>query len=178
MQTVQPERIAVETCRNQFHSSYHMLCMLVDVCPDSVWFSCYYAFPYPIWYQVYHVVYFVDFWLREAYEGSEFRSMVFDGRIAPEFEHEPPEGVTISRADMKACLDKVGEKLERVFDTLTDARLTEPILPEQDKFTYLDVITTQQRHIMYNIGYLNGILRSLDLPEADWYAYNEDADAE
>ena len=26
---------------------------------------------------------------------------------------------------------------------------------------------------MYNVGYLNGILRSLDLNESDWYAYNE-----
>lgn len=178
MQSEQPERVAVETCRNQFHSSYRMLCTLVDVCPDSVWLSCYYGFTYPIWYQVYHVVYFIDFWLRDAYDDREFRSMVFDERIAPEFEHEPPEAVTLSRTDLKAYLAKIGEKLCHFFDSLTDAHLTQPILPGQDQVTYLDVIITQQRHIMYNIGYLNGILRGLNLPESDWYAYNEVESAE
>ena len=173
MQPEQPKYAAVEICRKQFYSSYRMLCTLVDVCPDSVWFSCYYGFDYPVWYQVYHVAYFVDFWLRDAYDDKEFHCMVCSEYIAPEFEHKPPEGLIVSRADMKAYLCKIDAKLCHFFDSLTDARLTQPILSGKDQFTYLDVITTQQRHIMYNIGYLNGILRGLNLPESDWYAYNE-----
>ena len=169
-----PSTLAVAACRDQFNSSYRMLCTLVEVCPDSVWSACYYGFPYPVWYQVYHVAFFVDYWFRESYDGSEYRSMVFDERIAPEYEHEVPAGVSISREEMKAYLERIAEKLERFFGALTDECLSQPIVPGQDRYTYLDVIASQIRHVMYNVGYLNGILRGLDLPESDWYAYNED----
>ncbi|MDO5293460.1 MAG: hypothetical protein Q4F05_12005 [bacterium] len=35
------------------------------------------------------------------------------------------------------------------------------------------IIISQNRHVMYNIGYLNGILRSLHLKKSDWWSYNE-----
>ena len=37
----------------------------------------------------------------------------------------------------------------------------------------LDIFFSQSRHIMYNVGYCNGILRERNLAESDWYAYNE-----
>ena len=50
------------------------------------------------------------------------------------------------------------------------------ILPGQHKFTRRDALATRNRHMMYNVGYLNGILRGLGLPESDWYSCNEDED--
>ena len=167
-------RIAVEISRNQFDSSFKMLCTLVDVCPDAVWETCYYGFPYPVWYQVYHVAYFVDYWLRESYDNGEFRCMAFDERIPPEYEQEVPAEVCVSREEMRTYLKMIGGKVSKVFDVLDDSRLMEPIRPGEERFTHLDVIMTQVRHVMYNVGYVNGILRGLDLPESDWYAYNED----
>lgn len=169
-------RPAVEVCRQQFDSCYRMLCRLVDVCPDEVWRMCPYGFPYPVWHQVYHVAYFIDYWLREAYDGSGFPTMAFDSRIAPEFEHEPPADALITRPEMSAYLRQISNKLTRFFASMNDEQLTQPIIADQPNFTYLDVIITQIRHIMYNVGYVNGILRSLDLPESDWYAYNETDD--
>ena len=174
MEINNPGRVAAEASRNQFASSFHMLKTFVDLCPDEVWDARFYGFQYPVWYQAYHVAFYVDYWFREDYGGGEFRSMVFDDRIPPEFEHEVPEGVFLSRQQMLEYLEAIGRKLDRFFDALTDGMLSQPILPGQDKFTYLDVLTGQHRHVMYNVGYLNGILRGLDLPESDWYSYNED----
>ena len=50
------------------------------------------------------------------------------------------------------------------------------VLPGQRKFTCRDALTTRNRHAMYNVGYLNGILRGLGLPESDWYSCNEGED--
>lgn len=166
-------RQAVESLRGQFASTLKMLKTFVEVCPKDVWESCYFNFSYPVWYQVFHASFFIDFWFRDEYDGSEYRSMVFDERIPPEFEHEVDPSLVVVREDMLAFLHKLQTKTERFFDNLHDDMLGELIVKGAENYTYADVVLGQIRHVMYNIGYLNGILRSLDLPESDWYSYNE-----
>lgn len=161
----------VTPAREQFFSCYQMLETLVDICPDEVWYGVFGEVPF--WYQVYHTIYFVDYWFREDYAAKDFLVMRFDARIPPEFEWDIPEGVSLSRAEMKEYLGRIREKQNRIFSSLTDASLGRQVLPEQAHMTLLDVIFTQTRHIMYNVGYCNGILRERNLPESDWYAYNE-----
>lgn len=176
MQQQEKPRLIAEAMRNQFFSSFKMLKTLVDVCPEEIWAG--YFNEVPFWYQVYHVVYFVDFWLRESYIGTEFRCMAFDERIPPEFEHDIGPDLHISLADMKAYLQKLEEKLGRFFEWLYDDRMAQPVIEGESQFTYTDVIACQIRHIMYNIGYCNGILRQKGLEESDWYAYNEKEDSQ
>ncbi len=166
-------RRAVESLRGQFASTLKMLKTFVEVCPQDVWESCYFGFSYPVWYQAFHAAFFIDFWFRDAYDGSEYRSMVFDGRIPPEFEYEVDPSLMVSRVDILTFLDKLQAKTQCFFDHLHDGTLGESIVQEAENYTYADVIAGQIRHVMYNVGYLNGILRSLDLEESDWYSYNE-----
>jgi hypothetical protein len=170
-QDAAPSRAIAEAARNQFDSSFYMLEKLVDVCPDTVWYA--YFNDDPFWYHIYHVAYFIDYWIRKEYINENFRSMLFDESIPPEFEHDVDRNITISRSDMKEYLKRIKAKTVNVFDSLDDGKMALPIINEQTSFTYMDVITAQIRHIMYNIGYLNGILRSKGLAESDWYAYNE-----
>ncbi len=167
-------RIVTEAARNQFDSCYAMLQTLVDVCPKAIWQEVFSGVPF--WYQVYHVAYFVDYWFREVYNEDEFRSMRFDDRIPPEFETEIDPALIISQQDMKEYLRRIHVKTTRIFDHLNDEGLALPIVPGQEDHTYTDIILSQIRHIMYNIGYLNGILRSRRSQESDWYAYNENED--
>ena len=169
--TVSEDSRLVAAAREQFFSCYQMLETLVDICPDEVWFSRYGDVPF--WYQVYHTIYFVDYWFRADYAAADFLVMRFDPRIPPEFEWDIPAGVSLSRADMQDYLVRIREKLTRIFSVMTDESLRRQVLPEQENMTLLDIVFTQARHVMYNIGYCNGILRAHDLPESDWYAYNE-----
>ncbi len=166
-------RRAVESLRGQFASTLAMLKTFVEVCPQGVWESCYFGFSYPVWYQVFHTAFFIDFWFRDAYDGSEYRSMVFDKNISPEFEHEVDSTLMVSREDILNFLNRLQFKTERFFDNIHDGMLGESIIKGVENHTYADVVLCQTRHVMYNVGYLNGILRSLDLNESDWYAYNE-----
>ena len=161
----------VAAAREQFFSCYQMLETLVGVCPDEVWF-CRYG-DVPFWYQVYHTIYFVDYWFRADYAAEDFLAMRFDERIPPEFEWEIPAGVSLSRAQMQDYLTHIREKLNRIFSDLSDEALSRQVFPNQENMTLLDVIFTQARHVMYNIGYCNGILRARNLEESDWYSYNE-----
>ena len=170
-----PPRTAAEAARKQFDSSMHMLAAAVDACTDEVWRGTYLGFPFPVWYQVYHAAYFVDFWFRDAYDGSDWRSMAFDGRIPPEYEHDLPAGILVSREEMRAYLAGIKVKTSRIFDSLHDSLLSRPIIAGQSDYTYLDMVMGQVRLVMYNVGYLNAVFRSLGMQESDWYAYNEQA---
>ncbi len=165
------KRIITESAFNQLGSSMQMLKILVDVCEDDVWHTVYYG--HPFWYHVYHVAYFIDYWLREYYSNSSFKSMEFNELIPPEFKHPVDSSLSICRADMLEYVHLLFIKSERFFARLDDKRLSQPAVGDRHDLTYADVIMTQLRHIMYNIGYLNGILRGLGLQESDWFAYNE-----
>lgn len=163
--------IIVEAARNQFASTYKMLTNLVEVCPKHTWYESKNGIPF--WYQIYHVTYFIDYWFRDVYDDNEFRSMIFDERIKPEFEEQISNDVTIQKEEMMEYQKILEVKITRFFDSLDDEKMAKSIVSDVDNYTYTDVIIGQIRHIMYNIGYLNGHLREQNTPESDWYAYNE-----
>lgn len=164
-------RLITEALRNQFDSTFHMAHVLVKVCPEKVWASSYNEVPF--WQQVFHYVYYIDFWMRENYDSSEWRTKIFDDAYTTDLYAESYEGLLISQADMLAYLDVIQTKTTCIFDHLNDDKLSASVYNNDPQYTYTDVILGQIRHIMYNIGYLNGILRELGLPESDWYSYNE-----
>lgn len=166
------QRLVTEALRNQFDSTFHMARVLVKVCPEDVWASSYHEVPF--WQQVFHYVYFIDFWMRERYDDSEWRTMIFDDAYTTDLYAGSYEGLFISQEKMQEYFDTIQKKTTRIFDSLCDEKLGDSIFNNYPYFTYTDVILGQIRHIMYNVGYLNGILRGLGLPESDWYAYNEE----
>lgn len=165
------QRVITEVLRNQFDSTFHMARVLVQVCPSEIWAKTYNDVPF--WQQVFHYVYFIDFWMRETYGDSEWRSFIFDDAYTTDLYAESYEGLFIAQVKMLEYLDTIQTKTSRIFDSLNDEKLYVPVCNGAEHHTYADVIVGQIRHIMYNIGYLNGILRELGLPESDWYAYNE-----
>lgn len=164
------ERRITDAAREQFMSTFFMLCELVRVCPDAVWSERFCGVPF--WYHVYHAAYFIDYWLRNPC-GESFRPMLVREGIPPEFEYDVARSIGISRQEMAAYLDQLEQRTSAFFSRLTDQLLAEEALAPREHLTYADIVMTQLRHVMFNIGYLNGILRSRGLPEAEWYAYNE-----
>ena len=165
------KRIITEALRNQFDSTFHMARVLVEVCPEKIWATSYNEVPF--WQQVFHYVYYIDFWMRDKCDDSEWRTMIFDDAYTTDLYADSYEGLLISQDQMLEYLDAIQIKTTLLFDSLYDEKLSISVFDNNPQFTYSDVIVGQIRHIMYNIGYLNGILRELGLPESDWYAYNE-----
>lgn len=164
-------RLITDALRNQFDSTFHMARILVKVCPEKIWAASYNEVPF--WQQVFHYVYFIDFWMREKYDDSEWRTMIFDDVYTTDLYAVSYEGLFIPQEKMLEYLDAIQMKTTCLFDNLNDEKLSASVYGNNPQYTYADVIIGQIRHIMYNIGYLNGILRELGLPESDWYAYNE-----
>ena len=164
-------RLITEALQNQFDSTFHMARVLVTVCTPEVWSKSYRGVPF--WQQVFHYIKFSDFWLREKYDGSDWRSMIFDEAYTTDLDLDNYDGLFISQEDMLNYIDAIQEKTQRIFNNLDDSMLGNPVYGNDPHYSYTDVIVGQIRHIMYNIGYLNGILREQCLPESDWYSYNE-----
>ncbi len=164
-------KTVTEALRNQFVSTFHMARALVEVCPESIWAESFNGVPF--WQQVFHFVYFMDFWMRESFDDTELHFEIFDNAYTPDLDAESYDGLFIKRDAMLRYLDAVHAKTARLFDFLHDAALGIAAYDNDPQFTYADIITCQIRHVMYNIGYLNGILRGKGLLESDWYAYNE-----
>ncbi len=165
------KRLITEALRNQFDSTFHMARVLVKVCPGEVWGETYNEVPF--WQQVFHYVYFIDFWMREKFDEAEWRSLIFEDVYNTDLYADSYEGLLISQDKMLEYLEVIQVKTTSLFDCLNDEKLSNSVFGNNPQYTYADVIIGQIRHIMYNIGYLNGILRELGLPESDWYAYNE-----
>ncbi len=165
------KRLVTEAMRSQFDSTLHMARVLIKVCPEEIWAASYHEVPF--WQQVFHYVYFIDFWMRERYDESEWRTKIFDDVYTTDLYAGSYEGLYISREEMLEYLEAIQAKTARIFDSLDDERLGCSVYGDNPQYTYADVITGQIRHIMYNIGYLNGILRQLGMDESDWYSYNE-----
>lgn len=164
-------RCIAEAMKNQFDSTYKMAAVLVDICPDDIWLKKYDGTPF--WLYVYHIVFFMDFWFRDKYGDNNYKSMIFDERITPQLDAKLYDNLFVSRDEMKEYLALIHEKTTCIFDALSDEKLAAPITDEQLQYTYTDIVLGQIRHVMYNVGYLNGILRRHGLPASEWYAYNE-----
>lgn len=165
------KRLITEALRNQFDSTFHMARAVVKVCPDDLWAASWHGVPF--WQQAFHFVYFMDYWLRERYDDSPWCSMAFGDAYTPELDRPGYQGLLIPKERMLEYLEVIHQKTARIFDGLNDEALSVPVAGDDAHYSYADVIVGQIRHVMYNIGYLNQILREKGLPEADWYSYNE-----
>jgi len=158
--------------KNQFESCMVMLQKLIDIMLPDMWQSDNNGIP--VWQQVYHVVYFIDNWFRYTYVRKQKDHFVGDFSLSPDLDKPLPESEVISQSDMNDYLKKIHCKTVAVFNNMTDEKLGKPIIDGGSKeYTHMDVTVGQIRHIMYNIGSLNRLLRDKGLPESDWYAYNE-----
>ena len=159
---------ATNALHRHFESCMVMTQRLISAIPLELWASEYNGAP--VWYQVYHFVYFLDVWFRMRYISGDRSEMVgsFDERLhAEEFATEVPEELLITREEMQDYLVKIHEKTLRVFASLNDRKLGRP-LHRGYGYVHMDILAGQIRHVIYNIGYLNAMLRERGLPASDW----------
>ncbi len=103
----------------------------------------------PAWRYVYHTIHSADKWF--------FNPFVYD---EPEFHTEGmdnpdnPCNITLSDEQLLNYLHKVRNKTFAYMDTLTDDMLYE--YPQNCKFTRLELVLKQFRHISTHIGMING----------------------
>lgn len=104
----------------------------------------------PAWRYVYHTIHSADKWFFNpfVYEEPPFHEKGMDNP-------DNPCGVVLSDAELLEYLRKVREKTVKYIDGLTDDMLYEK--PENCKYTRLELVLGQFRHISMHTGMLNGL---------------------
>lgn len=103
----------------------------------------------PAWRYVYHTIHSADKWF--------FNPFVFDEPPFHEDGMDNPDNpctVELSDAELLEYLEKVKRKTADYLDGLTDKELYER--PENCKFTRMDLVLIQFRHMSFHTGMLNG----------------------
>ncbi len=103
----------------------------------------------PAWRYVYHTIHSADKWFFNpfVYNEPEFHQKGMDNP-------DNPCDITLSDQQLLDYLHKVRDKTFAYLDTLTDDMLYE--YPQDCKFTRLELVLMQFRHISIHTGMING----------------------
>ena len=145
----------------QLQPSFRMLEKVVAVCPKSLWAQK--NIDPPIWQQIYHVLYALDYWFSESKEA--FKAPVFKDEVNSVLGEES-KGF-IDQEDMVGYLQFVEKKTMKFLNEMTEKDLTDPSSLYQ-KWSNLDVVLEQLRHLQHHLGYLNRVLLKCKLQPVDW----------
>ena len=146
--------------------SFKMIGKIIDSCPKSIWAQR--NIDPPIWQQIYHVLYGIDYWFSESKESF----------VAPEFKGEVNSVLGeeskgfIEQEDMIGYLNFVEKKSQQFINSLDASEITSAS-KIYGKWTNLDVILEQVRHLQHHLGYLNRVLLKCKIKPVEWEFYED-----
>lgn len=135
----------------QFGASIDALENAINLCPDSLWDN-----DRLFWYWSYHCLFWTDYYLSlepdnfqppKPFTMSEFES----GGVMP------PK--TYSKQELLDYLEHCRNKAYKLVDSFTDQLVQSPWVNKTKKFTVLEVLLYNMRHIQHHAAQLNKILR-------------------
>lgn len=103
----------------------------------------------PCWRWAYHALHSADKWFINPYVYDE-PAFHEEGMDNP----DNPTSVVLTDEQLLAYLDHVEKKTLDYLDTLTDDKLYE--CPENCKYTRMELVLRQYRHLSFHTGMLNG----------------------
>ena len=150
-----------EILKRQFQPSFRMIAKIINSCPKSIWAQK--NIDPPIWQQVYHVLYGIDYWFSESKD--KFAPPDFDENVHAVL-GEASEGF-IEQEDIKEYLEYVEKKVLKFISGLDENSITAPS-KLYAKWTNLDVVLEQIRHFQHHLGYLNRVLLKCKIEPVEW----------
>jgi len=155
-----------EILSRQFKPSFEMINKIIYTCPKSIWAQR--NVDPPIWQQIYHVLYGIDYWFSESKE--LFRSPDFKGEVNSVLGEES-KGF-IEQEEMIGYLAFVRVKADKFILNMEESMLSSSN-NLYVKWTNLDVIMEQIRHLQHHLGYLNRVLLKCKIKPIEWEFYEE-----
>ena len=155
-----------EILLRQLMPSFKMIALAIERCPKAIWAQR--NIDPPIWQQVYHVLYTLDYWFSESKE--KFVSPDFNDEVSSVL-GEDSKGFIVQE-DIILYLNFVEEKAAKFISNLAETEITAPSKHYQ-KWTNLDDILEQVRHLQHHLGYLNRVLLKCKLTPVEWECYDQ-----
>lgn len=150
--------------KRHFEPTFLMLRKVVETCPNELWSKE--SDERPIWIQVYHVAFGIDVWFGNT---KEIKYPDFGKDVTPVFEDEQHD--VLSKQEMLRYLNQISHKVDLFFDHPSDSDfMAESAMYE--KYTHLDSVLEQIRHIMYHVSRINGIFKNHGIKPIEYLYYS------
>lgn len=150
-----------EILKRQFRPAFKMIEKIINSCPKSIWAQK--NIDPPIWQQVYHVLYGIDYWFSNTKE--QFVPPGFDENVHAVLGEESLG--FIEQEAMLKYMKYVEEKVVNFISGMNKDSITAPS-KLYAKWTNLDVMFEQIRHFQHHLGYLNRVLLKCKIQPVEW----------
>ncbi len=114
------------------------------------------------------MLYGADYWFSETKES--FKPPAFNDDVNSVLGEESTG--FIDQNDMLGYLDYVSQKVEDFITAMDAEKVTNPSVL-YEKWTNLDVVMEQVRHIQHHLGYLNRVLLKCKIKPVEWELYED-----
>ncbi len=165
MRNCMKDSLFIEICRNEYHALIQMLQKEINLCSDDLWNKE--IDEPPFWQQVYHTIYYLDFYLGDNSKKRPERFTVKENL------NEKMEE-TLSKQELLKYLADIEKKCDIVLENMTTKKL-------EGKNSYFWTGPTLAHRLIYNIrhsqhhiGRLNSILRRHMGDASKWIITSKD----
>ncbi len=142
-----------------------MLISATEQCPNDVWARS--EDNPPIWQHLLHTVYYLDKWIRLPGEPFQPPSFIEITAVAFIAESEP----AVNRAQLIEYLQAVVGRCRHLLATSNNNTLLKTAEINGGKYTLMDQILSQTRHITYHMGCVSSILIRYTGKPLEWIGY-------
>ena len=154
------ERI-LEIEKRNFNICFQMFRNIVEDYPNMYWNEKVGGFV--SWQQFIHVFSGISYWMKSR--ETECTNPFEGKQIFSELESEPIDH--INKEEIVDYMEKTSVQVLGYFEKRTDDWLIEKSIVDE-KYTHLDIINMQIRHIQYHLGYFESFLRERGLKTQVW----------
>ncbi|AEF83305.1 hypothetical protein [Leadbettera azotonutricia] len=149
--------------KEHFFETFSMVEKIIEICPDELWNSKKSGFVF--WQLLIHTLAPMHGWLREEELGYVSFNEINGGKIYAFLEKDPE--IILTKEDLKKCCNETKEVVENWFSGKDDEWLKLPY-KIHNEWTNLYATLGQIEHMMYHIGYCDGIFKEHGMKEVVW----------
>jgi hypothetical protein len=155
----------VTALRRHLDPCLEMLGACMEAASDEAWTA---STP-PVWEQFYHILFWLDAWLRDWSLPLEYPPF----HVKEALELRGSAERTVSRAELRGYLAAVSRRCREHLGGLTAESVMLSTEAFGKQWTPLDRTLGQIRHVQHHVGYLNAALRASGCTPAAWMGFQE-----
>jgi len=156
------DSLFLDICRTNYKAIFKMLDEIINLCPDELW-NVRTDEP-PFWQQLYHTIFYTDFYISEAM--WTFKSPTFVEDKANDLEYVASEAP--SREQMQDYLEEAKKNCMSALEKMTSEQLEGENPFHWTGPTPAHRLVYNIRHTQHHVGWLNSMLARKTGKSAKW----------
>jgi hypothetical protein len=154
------ENTVFSATNSQFSAALQTLENAINACPETLWYG-----EHKVWYQVFHVLFFTDYYLSLDPKNFTPPSPFTDSEFTDTLPAEP-----YTKETLAFYLSYCKNKKQVLFDKLDNNHLQQRWVNSSETMNYsvLEILLYNMRHIQHHAAQINKILSTVAKQTPEW----------